>query len=62
MKKSIIYNLSILLNILVLIGLFFNLVLYKNLIFSKILFITCICNLVIDIIYTIIRRGYHGED
>lgn len=53
MKKSIIYDLSTALNIIVLVGVFLNLLIFKNLILSKILFIACVCNLAMLIIYQI---------
>lgn len=63
MKKSIIYNLSTALNIIVLVGVFLNLLIFKNLILSKILFIACVCNLAILIIYRIVEviHGKHSN-
>ena len=58
MKKSIIYNLSTVLNIVVLMGVFLNLLIFKNPILSKILFITCVCNLVILRIYQIVKVAH----
>ena len=58
MKKSIIYNLNTVLNIVVLIGLFLNLLIFKNLILSKILFITCVCNLAMLIIYRTVKVAH----
>lgn len=63
MKKSIIYDLSTALNIIVLVGVFLNLLIFKNLILSKILFIACVCNLAILIIYRIVEviHGKHSN-
>ncbi len=62
-KKSIIYDLSTALNIIVLVGVFLNLLIFKNLILSKILFIACVCNLAILIIYRIVEviHGKHSN-
>ena len=58
MKKSIIYDLSTVLNIVVLMGIFLNLLIFKNLTLSKILFIVCVCNLAILIIYRIVKVAH----
>lgn len=57
-KKSIIYNLNTVLNIVVIMGVFLNSLIFKNLILSKILFITCVCNLVILIIYRTVKVAH----